>query len=86
MKTIDCPDRLSFDDEDLLLRREYAEFLIDLIRNSNDYTTETKALHVCLNALYGMGKTTFLNKLISLLEDTWCSDATACKTQSERGI
>lgn len=61
----------SFEQDDALGRKKYAEFIVDMIRNGAEYLQEddTKSFSIAIDSAYGTGKTIFLRKLEALLED-----------------
>lgn len=63
-------------DEDLFHRKPYAEFLKNLILNSDFYhrDDDVKAYTIAIDSPWGTGKSVFLEKFESLLE-TECKDA-----------
>lgn len=54
---------LSFDEDDRLNRKRYAEFLKNLILNSSDFKRddERKAFSIAIDSPWGTGKSYFLN-------------------------
>ena len=61
----------SFDQDDALGRKKYAEFIVDMIRNGADYLQEddAKSFSIAIDSAYGTGKTVFLRKLERMLGD-----------------
>lgn len=65
----------TFDDDDLFQRKPYAEFLKNLILNCGNYhrDDDVKAYTIALDSPWGTGKSVFLEKFESLLEQD-CKD------------
>lgn len=65
----------TFDDDDLFTRKPYAEFLKNLILKCNNYhrNDDVKAYTIALDSPWGTGKSVFLEKFESMLEQD-CKD------------
>lgn len=65
----------TFDDDDLFQRKPYAEFLKNLILNCGNYhrDDDAKAYTIALDSPWGTGKSVFLEKFESMLEQD-CQD------------
>ncbi|WP_303925266.1 P-loop NTPase fold protein [Subdoligranulum variabile] len=65
----------TFDDDDLFKRKPYAVFLKNLILKCDDYhrDDDVKAYTIAMDSSWGTGKSVFLEKFESMLEQR-CSD------------
>lgn len=63
---------LTFENDDLLGRQDYANFLITLIRRSKDIRkqAQAKSFRIAIDASWGVGKTQFAEMLKTRLEET----------------
>lgn len=72
---MDDEKKRTFDDDDLFERKPYAEFLKKLILNCDNYhrDDDVKAYAIALDSPWGSGKSVFLEKFESMLEQD-CKD------------